>query len=136
MRKVGPAALVEAFKSDPAGPSESEQDFKRALTEVQAVSGALEVCYGKGEASVTERVAVPEVAEFSQEEPTLEEHPGIVDPLEERRTLLPIDTEVEGYLVGLEFSRPLASRQRAVNLLERGRTPGQETTGKKADIKA
>lgn len=130
MRKVGPAPALDVYEGGLAESSESQGEFARALTEVRAVSGALEVCYGRGEVAQTvlpdlpptPAPATPAAATASQTAPA--------------GSSAPIDTEVDGYLVGYDLVAPRPTRRRAASLLEQGRTPGEATTGHTADLKA
>ncbi len=123
MRKVGPPSPLELLDGGLAEQDEAAQgEFDRALTEVRAVSGALDVCYGKGEVAETELPERPV--------------PRSITPSGARPELPPIETEVESYLVGLDLPPPRAQRRRAASLLEQGKTVGEVADTSNAELKA
>ena len=122
MRKVGPPSSLELLDGGLAEQDEVAQgEFDRALTEVRAVSGALDVCYGKGEVAQTELPELPAPQGLSSR--------ALPD-------LPPIETEVESYLVGLDLPPPRAQRRRAASLLEQGKTVGDVADTSQAELKA
>jgi hypothetical protein len=107
----------------------SHGDFDQALTDVLTVSVGLDSGVGQGEIA---EIELPPAAE--------EPGPaGIVERVVERVVapgLPPIETEVEGYLIGLELPPLPAQRRRAASLLEQGQTLSEDQSLPQAERKA
>ena len=130
MRKVGAAPDLELLDGGIVEPEVvSRRDFDRSLTDVLAVSVGLDDGIGQGEIAETE---LPPAAE--EREPS-----GIVERVVERVVapdLPPIETEVEGYLIGLELPPLRPQRHRVASLLEQGQTLSEEESPPQAERKA
>ncbi len=120
MPKVGSVPPLEVLEGGLAGEEAPQAEFVHALKEVRAVSGALDVCYGKGEVARTELPELPARARRRED-------PKPPPPVP--------DTEVEAWLVGLELPAPRTGRARAAARLEEGRAPGEDIVGTTANLK-
>lgn len=137
MRKVGAAPDLELLDGGVVEPEEvSHGDFDRALADVLTVSVGLDGGIGQGEIAETE---LPPAAEEPGPAAEEREPVGIVERVVERVVapdLPPIETEVEGYLIGLELPPVRPQRHRVASLLEQGQTLSEDESPPQAERKA